>query len=274
MTPEPDADVLKPSLTPTEPDNVLPWSTDVHPRPQTPRALAPTAPGSPGTSTARTRVPTRSHSLKTRLAEISPEASQRLAAKFRAVKASWPPEEVALIAIKDERKLELYARSAGAPWTFVHAYRVLAASGGLGPKLRRGDRQVPEGIYRISYLNPNSAYHVSLRVNYPNAFDREMAKQEGRKDLGGDIMIHGKNLSAGCLAMGDEAAEELFVLAAEVGLPHTSLIIAPKDFRDTKPSPLKPGEPKWQADLYDKVAVAMSEFKRPQSRGLLSFFTR
>ena len=89
--------------------------------------------------------------------------------------------------------------------------------GASGPKIQRGDKQVPEGVYGISYLNPNSAYHLSLGVNYPNAFDREMAAKDGRKNLGGDIMIHGKNVSSGCLAVGDEPAEELFVLAAEVG---------------------------------------------------------
>ena len=102
---------------------------------------------------------------------------------------------MSLVAIKDEKILELYARSADGTWKFVYRYTVLAASGGMGPKLKQGDKQVPEGVYAISLLNPNSRYHVSLRVNYPNAFDREMAAADGRENLGGDIMIHGKAAS-------------------------------------------------------------------------------
>ncbi|MGI9524334.1 MAG: L,D-transpeptidase family protein, partial [Hyphomicrobiaceae bacterium] len=168
------------------------------------------------------------YSLSERLKLISPGASVRLQKKFASAKASWPPTQMALVAVKDERALDLYGRSdkEGA-WTFIHRYPVLAASGKSGPKLRRGDKQVPEGIYRITYLNPNSRYHVSMRVNYPNAFDRKMAAKDGRRDLGGDIMIHGKKSSAGCLAIGDPAIEEIFVLAAKIGVKNIKLIIAP-----------------------------------------------
>ncbi len=218
--------------------------------------------------------PLRAHTMKTRLAEISPTATARLSAKFEAAKAAWPPAEIALIAIKDEKILELHARPNGGAWMLIHRYRVLAASGGAGPKLRQGDRQVPEGIYSIAFLNPNSAYHVSLGVNYPNAFDRHMAAKDGRKDLGGDIMIHGKNLSAGCLAMGDEAVEELFVLAAQMGVSNVKLIISPTDFRQNGLWTHEPGRPEWLPKLYAEIATAMSGFKAPRSTGLLSFFSK
>ena len=68
----------------------------------------------------------------------------------------------------------------GQAWKLIHRYSVLAASGVAGPKLRQGDKQVPEGVYGISFLNPSSRYDVSLRVNYPNAFDRQMAAKDGR----------------------------------------------------------------------------------------------
>ena len=187
----------------------------------------------------------RSAPLAARLAKISPAASSRLMEKFLAAGAVWPPTDATFVAIKDTRALELYARAAGGAWTFIHSYKVLAASGGTGPKLKKGDTQVPEGIYKISFLNPESRYHVSMRLNYPNAFDRQMAAAEGRKDLGGDIMIHGKALSAGCLAVGDEAAEELFVLADKVGLAHVKVVIAPADFRRDGLPPPKPGTPAW-----------------------------
>jgi L,D-transpeptidase catalytic domain len=210
------------------------------------------------------------YSLKERLAVISPSAERRVARKFEAAKAAWPPSEIALVAIKDEKTIELFARSEGEAWQFIDRYAVLAASGGAGPKLQRGDKQVPEGIYRISYLNPNSRYHVSLRVNYPNAFDRKMASADGRKDLGGDIMIHGKNASAGCLAVGDKAAEELFVLAAKVGLSKVKLIIAPTDFRRNGVAVSSANKPEWLPTLYVELASAMSEFKRPPETGLLT----
>ncbi|MGB4865283.1 MAG: L,D-transpeptidase family protein [Hyphomicrobium sp.] len=214
----------------------------------------------------------RDKRLAERLAEISPAANQRIAEKFRAAEATWPPTDIALVAIKDEKVLELHARAPGGAWTFIHRYPVLAASGNSGPKLRQGDRQVPEGVYGISFLNPDSRYHVSLRVNYPNAFDRQMAAKDGRNNLGGDIMIHGKNVSIGCLAVGDQAAEELFVLAARVGLPNIKLVIAPTDFRRDGAPAAASDQPKWLPDLYTQVASSMSEFKRPPSNSLLSFF--
>lgn len=213
-------------------------------------------------------------SLEKRLAEISPTATKRLDAKFGAVGASFPPADIGLVALKDEKVLELYARQKGGQWTFIHSYPVLAASGVSGPKLRQGDKQVPEGVYQISFLNPNSRYHVSLRVNYPNSFDRQMAQADGRKDLGGDIMIHGKAVSVGCLAIGDEAAEELFVLAARAGLKNIKLVIAPTDFRHNAIPEHEAGKPVWLSKLYPQVASAMSEFKAPPKVGLLSLFSK
>lgn len=226
------------------------------------------SPASPQISSPQAR---SSYSLSERLGEISPTATNRLLQRFADAKVAWPPSDIALLAIKDARVLELYAQVDSGEWKFVHSYKVLAASGGSGPKLRRGDKQVPEGVYGISFLNPNSRYHVSMRVNYPNAFDRQMASQDGRRDLGGDIMIHGKNSSAGCLAMGDQTAEELFVLAAQIGLSNVKVIIAPTDFRrNGVPSP-KAGEPVWLPKLYTEVASAMTELKAPPSFSLLSF---
>src|SRR5436190_607476 len=80
-------------------------------------------------------------------------------------------------------------------WRFVREYPVMAASGGRGPKLREGDGQVPEGMYTIDWLNPNSSYHLSMHVDYPNAFDRAHAADDGRTALGGAIMIHGRDVS-------------------------------------------------------------------------------
>lgn len=274
----PDAPWLT-EMNRSDPESYVPWSMEILTerisRPPSLRTALQPHPSLPW-STPRPGAPKRFYTLKARLAEISPGATVRLAAKFEAAKASFPPTEIALIAIKDEKALELHARSENGAWKLIHRYRVLAASGGRGPKLRQGDRQVPEGIYGISFLNPNSAYHVSMRVNFPNAFDRQMAAKESRSNLGGDIMIHGKNLSAGCIAVGDEAVEELFVLAARTGLPNIKLIIAPTDMREHGIPSVDASHPAWVPKLYTEIASAMSGFQPAQtsSKGLLSFFMK
>jgi murein L,D-transpeptidase YafK len=148
----------------------------------------------------------------------------------------------------------------------VREYPILGASGNLGPKLQEGDQQVPEGIYELDSLNPNSIFHVSLRVNYPNSYDKARAREDGRKQLGGDIMIHGGHASVGCLAMGDEAAEDLFVLAADTGVDHVRILITPTDFRVHElPERLQRGLPKWCKDLYAKLAAELK--KLPDAAG-------
>lgn len=265
---------LPPPAETSEAENQESWSVET--RRETPERtgrpqLSVAPPSLPGQATAPS-APSKTYTLEERLAEISPAANKRLAEKFAAAGAAWPPADIGLVAIKDEKVLELFVRPSGGTWTFVHRYPVLAASGNSGPKLRQGDKQVPEGVYGISFLNPNSRYHVSLRVSYPNTFDRQMAARDGRNDLGGDIMIHGKTASVGCLAVGDEAAEELFALAAHVGLSNIRLIIAPTDFRSNGAPAVEPDHPPWLPQLYTEVATAMSDFKAPPSNGLLSFF--
>ena len=259
-------------------DELLPsWSTEtraerVLPLVELPR-LAIRPPQASAWSFPKASAPLRDYRLARKLAEISPGASRRLEAKFRTAKVAWPPSEVAYVTIKDEKVVELHARPEGGAWKLVHRYPVLAASGKAGPKLEQGDKQVPEGVYGISYLNPASRYHVSLRVNYPNTFDRQMAAKDKRKDLGGDIMFHGKAVSAGCIAVGDEASEELFVLAAHVDLPNVKVVIAPSDFRRHGLPQIAADKPDWLPGLYTQVASAMSPYKgAPPPPSLLSSF--
>lgn len=206
-----------------------------------------------------------SYSLLEKIAEIGPGAVARIEEKFNNAGVAWPPQKLAYLAFKDEKVIEVQAQAADGSWRPVYRYPILRASGGSGPKLREGDAQVPEGLYKIALLNPNSKYHVSLRVSYPNDFDRAMAKADGRKKLGGDIMIHGSNRSIGCLAVGDPASEEFFVMAHIVGLDNLEVIIAPRDFR--KPSMLATvsetinfGEPAWVPKLYVDLKAALKPF--------------
>lgn len=188
---------------------------------------------------------------------IGPAARERLRPRFTAAGVSYPPRQLTLLALKEERRVELWAEVDGSP-RLVHSYPVLAASGSPGPKLRQGDLQVPEGVYRILWLNPNSSYHLSLKVDYPNAFDRRRARAERRTDLGGDIFIHGRDVSIGCIAIGDTAIEELFVLASDVGLPRIKVLIAPRDFRLHAGRDVAPARSPWLDELYRTLREEMA----------------
>jgi murein L,D-transpeptidase YafK len=87
---------------------------------------------------------------------------------------------------------------------------VCYGSGVLGPKRFEGDYQIPEGFYTISHFNPNSEFHLSLGLNYPNASDRMVCDS---LRPGGDIYIHGGCVSVGCLPIEDEAIEEVYLLS-------------------------------------------------------------
>ena len=208
--------------------------------------------------------------VESRVAQYGATADARWKPFFAATRVAYPPQRLVFACLKDDAVLEVYAAaSVNGELRFVRSLPVLAASGGPGPKLREGDGQVPEGVYAIELLNPTSRYHLSLRVGYPNDFDRRMAQRDGRTQLGGDIMIHGSNVSIGCLAMGDEAAEDLFVLAARTGLKKISVVIAPTDFRahPQAAAPKQP-EPAWLPDLYAEIERALAECPAPARRPL------
>jgi murein L,D-transpeptidase YafK len=120
---------------------------------------------------------------------------------------------------------------------------------------------VPEGLYKINGLNPNSAFHLSMKLNYPNTFDVVKSKLDGRDNLGGDIFIHGRSDSVGCLAMGDRTIEELFVLTALVGEDNVEVIIAPTDFRDSARRQRNRPRLQWLPELYSNIKQALTRFK-------------
>jgi hypothetical protein len=194
------------------------------------------------------------------LATLGPAAERRLRARFAAAEIDYPPRRAELLAFKQERRLELWAAS-GARHRRVAVYPLLDSSGELGPKLREGDYQIPEGIYRVTWLHPNSAYHLSMKLDYPNAFDRARAREEGRTNLGGDIFIHGGDVSIGCLAVGDPAIEELFVLAARIGVANVRTVVAPWDLRRRPPPALAESDLPWLPRLYAELARTLAAFR-------------
>jgi hypothetical protein len=198
------------------------------------------------------------------VARLGPAVRERIAPYFRYARVAYPPMRVAFLAFKRERRLEVWACDdcdalPPSPWRRVDARAILAASGGPGPKLQQGDRQVPEGLYRLVAFNPNSRFHLSMMVDYPNAFDLEAAAIDGRTNLGGDIFIHGDARSIGCLAMGDRGIEDLFVLAADVGLERMEVVIAPWDPRTGYPLVPDPGI-HFTPELYRRITDRLTDF--------------
>lgn len=110
---------------------------------------------------------------------------------------------------KHESELELWVRS-GDRYALFRTWPICTWSGELGPKLRQGDGQSPEGFYSVgrSQLNPASRFHLSFNLGYPNAYDRA----HGR--TGDFLMVHGNCVSIGCYAMGDAQIEQIYTLVA------------------------------------------------------------
>ena len=109
---------------------------------------------------------------------------------------------------KEEKTLEVWMLK-GDKYARYKAFPICFYSGGLGPKLQEGDKQSPEGFYRVSAsgMNPNSRYHLSFNLGYPNAYDRSYGR------TGSYLMVHGGCSSRGCYAMTDERIEEIYTLA-------------------------------------------------------------
>ena len=108
---------------------------------------------------------------------------------------------------KREARLELWMRD-GERFRLFRAYAICRFSGELGPKLKEGDRQAPEGFYKVArrQLNPNSRHHLSFNLGFPNAFDRQLGR------TGSALMVHGGCSSVGCYAMTDEKIDEIYAV--------------------------------------------------------------
>jgi murein L,D-transpeptidase YafK len=136
-----------------------------------------------------------------------------------------PPKLVAAMAEKDmdlqspilvrlfkqEAELEVWKQTRSGQFALLKTYPICRWSGDLGPKVREGDRQAPEGFYTInpSQMNPQSAYYLSFNTGYPNAFDRALGR------TGSQLMVHGDCSSRGCYAMTDEQIAEIYSLGRE-----------------------------------------------------------
>jgi murein L,D-transpeptidase YafK len=112
---------------------------------------------------------------------------------------------------KQEAELEVWKQDRSGRFALLKTYPICRWSGDLGPKVREGDRQAPEGFYAISpaQMNPQSAYYLSFNTGYPNAFDSALGR------TGSQLMVHGDCSSRGCYAMTDEQIAEIYSLGRE-----------------------------------------------------------
>src|ERR1700674_5241335 len=125
---------------------------------------------------------------------------------------NMPRESPILVRIfKEEAELEVWKQDAAGRFALLKTYPICRWSGELGPKIKEGDRQAPEGFYNITpgQMNPNSNYYLAFNLGFPNAYDRANDR------TGAFLMVHGDCSSAGCYAMTDEQIQEIYALGRD-----------------------------------------------------------
>ena len=194
------------------------------------------------------------HSVESRLQSFGNEVRKRL-------QLACQPVKLVIIALKSEKLLELWGQDTNGKTFFIKSYPILAASGTAGPKLREGDRQVPEGFYAIESLHPNSHFYLALKIAYPSPEDMEIAIAEKRdtKQLGSNIMLHGRGGSMGCISVENQAVEEIFYLAGKLGKENISLLIMPFDFRK---NPLPVVQKDWLRKRYQQLSSEVKKYEK------------
>jgi murein L,D-transpeptidase YafK len=148
------------------------------------------------------------------MSNIPAKALKPVSAAMRAEleKKQMPLESPILVRIfKEEAELEVWKQDTSGQFALLKTYPICRWSGELGPKIKQGDRQAPEGFYAITpgQMNPNSSYYLSFNLGFPNAFDR------AHERTGQFLMVHGDCSSAGCYAMTDEQMGEIYALGRE-----------------------------------------------------------
>jgi len=165
---------------------------------------------------------------------------------------------------KAEKVLEIWVAKKD-HYVLFHTYPICTYSGRLGPKIREGDNQAPEGFYRVglSQLNPQSNYHLAFNLGYPNAYDRA----NGR--TGNFLMVHGNCVSIGCYAMGDAAIEEIYTLmdaALRSGQKSIDVHVFPFRFDNTK---IVWQNAEWQA-FWSDLKTGFDAFNRSKTPPAIS----
>jgi len=141
--------------------------------------------------------------------ELKPKAlTQSLEERLSLLNANFG-DKIFLQIFKKENILEVWIKPRGErEYKLLKIYPICYFSGKLGPKLKEGDGQSPEGFYKVykGSLNPNSSYHLSFNLGFPNRYDRAHHR------TGSYLMVHGECASVGCYAMGNANIEDIYKL--------------------------------------------------------------
>jgi murein L,D-transpeptidase YafK len=145
-----------------------------------------------------------------KVSDVFRRKEDTLKKQFAAKQIEWPAKYVYIRSFKYDSEMEVWVKSKITDeYKLFKTYKVCALAGTLGPKRIEGDYQVPEGFYYINEFKPNSTYHLSLGLNYPNAADKILADS---LQPGGDIYIHGSCVTQGCIPITNPQIEELYIL--------------------------------------------------------------
>ncbi|MDR6568424.1 MULTISPECIES: L,D-transpeptidase family protein [Chitinophaga] len=146
-----------------------------------------------------------------KVGEAYREKEELLKKEFEKKGLVYPARYMFVRSFKLDSEMEIWVKNNPQDtFRLFKSYRVCTLSGKMGPKRKEGDRQVPEGFYYINDFNPNSNYHLSLGINYPNFSDRILSDP---KNPGGEIYIHGNCITVGCIPLTDEFIDEVYILA-------------------------------------------------------------
>jgi murein L,D-transpeptidase YafK len=165
---------------------------------------------------------------------------------------------------KSEKVLEVWVKQ-GDTFSIFKSYPICSFSGQLGPKIKQGDGQSPEGFYQVGLgqLNPFSSYHLAFNLGYPNAYDRANAR------TGDYLMVHGNCVSIGCYAMGDENIEEIYTLmeaALRGGQKNIAVHVFPFRFDSTKIAWQKS---EWQP-FWSDLKIGFDAFNQTKKRPIVN----
>lgn len=164
---------------------------------------------------------------------------------------------------KEERELELWLKPRDSThFKLWKTWPIVAMSGKLGPKLKEGDQQAPEGIYTVNAksMNPQSDYHLSFNIGYPNEFDKALGR------TGSFIMVHGKNMSIGCLAMSNPVIEPIYLVVEDAlghGQPSVPIHLFPFRMTDERMAQAEAEQSPWLA-FWKNLREGYTRFEQAQ----------
>ncbi|MBN8860762.1 MAG: L,D-transpeptidase family protein [Sphingobacteriales bacterium] len=170
-----------------------------------------------------------------KVADVFRRKEDTLRRQFETKGLQWPAKYVYIRSFKYDSQMEVWVKnSVKEPFKLFKTYKICAMAGSLGPKRMQGDYQVPEGFYYINEFNPNSAYYLSLGLNYPNASDRMLSDSLAP---GGDIYIHGSCVTEGCIPINNDQIEDLYIItsyARAMGQEYIPVHIFPVQFNNPR----------------------------------------